>query len=224
MRLYCVSTGWPLLASGIPGWLARLAGWADSNLLQRNRTERPTAMAIFETGRTSEEALAKGVREGVKNASQRAALRNYHALLSAHRTHELLAPPRKRCFGLRLCKAPPSKFVPAAGAGGGAGREPPGKEQHVSVLVSVGLQPVCSACSTQPLEMAWNVLTAYLEFDFTDVHNTVGSDCPPELVGDVQLQFFLHKGRRGPGAAAGAAPAISFVEHAQQRLRGALRI
>ena len=51
-------------------------------------------------------------REQVRGAAQRATLRRYGELLSAARTHELLAPPVLRCFSLRVCRAPPARTVP----------------------------------------------------------------------------------------------------------------
>lgn len=65
------------------------------------QNDAAAAMELFESGRTSPEAFAKGVREGVKNATQQANVRRYQELLRSGRTRELLVPPRLRCFGLR---------------------------------------------------------------------------------------------------------------------------
>jgi hypothetical protein len=72
------------------------------------------------------------------------------------------------------------------------------KDMHLSLLVSVGLHRVASACSIEPLAVSTDAaVTSQLIFDF--------SEAPIVLQGDVLLQFFLHRGRRGVGDAAGGA-------------------
>ena len=146
------------------------------------------ALSLFQQQRTSSEAQKAGKLATVTNRSQLATLRTYFGLLRSGRQQllqALLSPPALRLFDIRLHKAPAAQPGDADG------------DMWLTALLSVGVDPAgpTAFCSSTPLES--RVVTSLVSFNCAQPHDPMRSSVA--VCGDVRLQIFVHRGRRGEG-------------------------
>jgi hypothetical protein len=146
------------------------------------------ALALFQQQRTSSEAQKAGKLATVANRSQLATLRTYFGLLRAGHQQllrALLSPPTLGLFSMRLQKTPAAQPGDADG------------DMWLTALLSVGVGSSGSTafCSSAPLES--RVATFSIDFNCARPEGAAAS--PTSVCGDIRLQIFVHRGRRGEG-------------------------
>lgn len=204
-------------------------------LMLMNGLSAAAALTRFEAKRTSEEALKEGKTEGVRAASQLQYVRAYEQLLRAGTealNRSLLAPPVLEFHAMQLRHGPTTRGLVTGDAA---------SDMWLTVLVDqmCGLDHPASGvafCSSSPL--ADHTKTeSNLHFDCLsrssidslpavptgesqasdvviglDGGAVYGPSVPTSVCGDVRLQFFMHRGRRGAGDG-GRLPAPELVAY-----------